>query len=79
MQDEYALEMRKQCVVDFQIGQYKDQVLCDIVDMKNFHLLLGRHWKYDCRVVYDCIKNLFTIEKGGRKHSLILLEEPEYL
>ena len=48
-------------------------MLCDIVDMNNCHLLLGRPWQYDCRVVHDCVKNVFTIEKDGKKHSLIPL------
>ncbi|MFA1068254.1 retropepsin-like aspartic protease, partial [Klebsiella pneumoniae] len=41
LQGEHALEVREQCLVDFQIGQYKDQVLCDIFDMKSCHVLLG--------------------------------------
>ena len=65
--------MRKQCLVDFQIGKYKDQVLCDIVDMNNYHVLLGRPWQYDNRAMHDCVRNVFTIEKGGRKFSLIPL------
>ena len=48
-------------------------MLCDIVDMSSCHILLGKPWKYDCRVVHDCVKNVTTIEKGGRKHSLISL------
>lgn len=48
-------------------------MLCDIVDMDNFYLLLGIPWQYNCRVVHDCIKNVFSIVKGGKKHSLIPL------
>ncbi len=33
LQGKHALEVREQCLVDFQIGKYKDQVFCDIVDM----------------------------------------------
>ena len=73
LQGEHVLEVREKCLVDFQIGQYKDQVLCDIVDMNSYHMLLGRPWQYDCRVVHDCVKNVFSIAKSGRKHSLIPL------
>ena len=52
-------------------------MLSDIVDMNSCHLLLGRPWQYDCRVVHDCVKNVFTIVKGGRKHSLIPLQNEE--
>ena len=50
-----------------------DQVLCDIVDMSSYHMLLGRIWHYDYRDMHDCVKNLITIEKGGRKNSPISL------
>ena len=48
-------------------------MLCDIVDMNNCHVLLGRPYQYDCRVVHHCVRNVFTSEKGGRKFSLIPL------
>ena len=73
LEGEHALEVKDQCLVDFQIGQYKDQVLCDIVDMNSCHVLLGRPWQYDCRAMHDYFRNVFTIEKGGRKFSLIHL------
>ena len=44
LQGENALEVREKCLVDFQIGQYKDQFLCGIVDMNSCHVLLGRPW-----------------------------------
>ena len=50
-------------------------MLCDFVNMKNCHVLLGRPWQCDCRVVPDCLKNVFTIEKGGRNFSLIPLQD----
>lgn len=30
--------------VKFQIGRYKDKVLCDIIPMDVYHMLLGRPW-----------------------------------
>ena len=52
-------------------------MLCDIVEMNNCHLLLGIPWQYDCKVVHDCVKNVFTVEKGGWKFSLIPLQNEE--
>ncbi len=49
----------------------------DIVDMSSCHILCGRPWKYDCRAMHDCFKNVITIEKGGRKYSLIHLQNEE--
>ena len=44
LQDEHTLEVREQCFVNFQIGQYVDQVLCNIVDMSSCCILLRRPW-----------------------------------
>ena len=77
LEGEHSLEVREKCLVDFQIWQYNDQVLCDIVDMNSCHVLLGRPLQYDCRVVHDYVKNVFTIEKGIRMFSLIPLQNEE--
>jgi hypothetical protein len=37
----------QQCKVEFKIGGYKDDILCDVIPMGVFHVLLGRPWKYD--------------------------------
>ena len=71
LQYDHAVEVWEQWLVDFHIGKYKDQLLCDIVDMNSCHVLLGRPWQYDCKVVHDYVRNVFTIEKGGRKFSPI--------
>ena len=52
-------------------------MLCDILDLNNCHVFLGRHWQYNCRAIHDCVRNVFTIEKDGRKFSLIPLQNEE--
>ena len=49
-------------------------VLCDIMPMDVFHVLLGRPWKYDIKVVHDGIKNTYSLEKDGKRHTLSSLE-----
>jgi hypothetical protein len=39
------------------------------------HLLLGRSWKYDTNVVHDGRKNRYTLEKNGRMHMLLPIED----
>jgi hypothetical protein len=39
------------------------------------HLLLGRPWKYDRNVVHDGRKNTYTLEKNGRTHMLLPIED----
>ncbi|RDX95789.1 hypothetical protein CR513_21641, partial [Mucuna pruriens] len=43
--------------VSFTIGKYEDKVLCDVVPMEATHLLLGRPWQYDRKVIHDGVTN----------------------
>ncbi|XP_061999091.1 uncharacterized protein LOC133716395 [Rosa rugosa] len=41
------------CKVPVSIGKhYKDEVMCDIIDMDACHILFGRPWQYDVDVTY---------------------------
>ncbi|RDY12117.1 hypothetical protein CR513_03143, partial [Mucuna pruriens] len=51
----------------FTIGKYEDKVLCDLVLMEAPHLLLGRPWQYDKKVIHDGVTNMFTFIQTGRK------------
>ena len=42
-------------------------VWCDVVLMDACHLLLGRPWQYDRRIVHDGFKNTYSFEKDGAK------------
>ena len=50
-------------------------MLCYIVDMNSFHMLLGRPWQHDSRAMHDCVKNVITIVKDGKKHALMPLQK----
>jgi hypothetical protein len=39
------------------------------------HLLLGRPWQYDKNCVHDGRKNTYTLEKNGRMHMLLSIED----
>jgi len=53
--------LSKRSLGSFSIGAiYKDQVWCDVVSMDVCHLLLGRPWLYDRRVMYDGFLNTCT-------------------
>ena len=60
--------VNEQCQVEFQIGTYKDRVLCDMMPMDVYHVLLGRPWQFDREVVYDGRANIITFEKDGIRH-----------
>jgi hypothetical protein len=40
-----------------------------------FNLLLGRPWQYDINFVHDGRRNTYTLEKNGRTHMLLLIED----
>lgn len=61
-------------MVEFEIGEYKDKVLCDIVPMDACHLLLVRPWKYDVKDIYDGEKNTYVITKQGKKFQMDSLQ-----
>jgi hypothetical protein len=65
----------KQCLVEFKIGGYRDEILCDVIPMDVCNVLLGRRWKCDKNVIHDGRKNSCTLEKNGRTHMLLPIEE----
>ena len=64
-----------QSEVAFQIGIYQDKVTCDIMPMDVCHVLLGRPWKFDRKVVYDGSKNFYNFKIGGIQHTFLPLQE----
>jgi hypothetical protein len=77
LQKGHQVLLNEQCRVEFQIGNYKDQVLCDNIPMDVCHVLLGRPWQYDRNVIYNGRENTFALEKEGRKHTLIPLKDEQ--
>ena len=65
------------CEVEFHIGRYKDKVICDIMPMDVCHILLGRPWQYDRKVVHDGKTNCYKFVKDGIKHMLVPIKDEE--
>jgi hypothetical protein len=75
LQKGHQVMITKQCLVEMKIGGYKDEILCDVIPMDACHILLGRPWKFDKNVIHDGRKNTYTLEKNGRMHMLLPMEE----
>jgi hypothetical protein len=75
LQKGHQVIVTKQCLVEFKIGGYRDEILCDVIPMDVCHLLLGRPWQYDRNVVHDGGKNTCTLEKNGRTHMLLPIKD----
>jgi hypothetical protein len=77
LQKGHQVMVSQQCQVEFKIGGYKDEILCDVIPMDVCHILLGRPWKYDRKVIHDGRKNTYTLEKNGRTHMLLPIVDKE--
>jgi hypothetical protein len=77
LQKGHRVSFTKQCLVKFKIGNYHDEILCDVIPMDVCHILLGRPWKYDRNVVHDGRMNTYTLEKDGRVHKLLPIKDKE--
>jgi hypothetical protein len=77
LQKGHWVNVTKQCLVEFKVGGYKDEILCDVIPMDVCHLLLGRPWQYDRNVIHDGRKNTYTLEKNGRTDMLLPIKDKE--
>ena len=39
------------------------------------HVFLGRPWKFDRKFIHDGKTNTYTIDKDGKKHTLLPLKD----
>jgi hypothetical protein len=65
----------KQCLVEIKIGGYRDEIICDVIPMDVCHIFLGRPWNFERNAIHDGRKNTYTLEKNGRTHMLLPIEE----
>ena len=72
---EGEIDVNKQVLINFSIGSYKDEVLCDVVPMEVTHILLGRPWQFDKQTLHDGYTNIFF--KNGKKTTLLPLSPQE--
>ena len=75
MQDDHKVMVNEQCLVKFKIGNYQDEVLCDVIPMDICHMLLGRLWQFDKHAIHDGHVDTYTLTKDGVKHKLKSLKE----
>ncbi|XP_051150168.1 uncharacterized protein LOC127264709 [Andrographis paniculata] len=70
MSDEGVVRVDKQARVTFSIRGFSDDVFCDVCRMTACHLLLGRPWQFDRRVLYNRYKNQISFSKDAKKLSI---------
>uniref|UniRef100_A0A1J3GBC8 CCHC-type domain-containing protein n=1 Tax=Noccaea caerulescens TaxID=107243 RepID=A0A1J3GBC8_NOCCA len=71
------LSVKEQVKVPLSIGNYEDEVLCDVLPMDAGHIILGRPWQSDRRVLHNGFANKYTFEHKGCKITLIPMTPQE--
>lgn len=60
------------CTIPLSIGnQYKDQVVCDVLEMDACHVLLGRPWQFDLQAIHKGCENTYEFNRMGK--NIVLL------
>jgi hypothetical protein len=62
-------------LIEFKIGGYRDEILCDVIPMGVCHIPLGIPSQFDRNVIHDGRNNTYTLDKNGRTHMLLTIEE----
>ena len=65
--------INQQVKILFSIGDYCEEVLCDIIPMEAGHILLGRPWKFDKKEIHNGLTNEITLTNGRKKFKLVPL------
>jgi len=71
------IKVSKQVLINFGIGKYKNEILCDVVTMEATHILLERPWKYDRQFLHDGHTNKISFNFHGHKVILKPLSPKE--
>jgi hypothetical protein len=75
LQKGHQVMLSQECNVEFKIGGYKDEIMCDVIPMEVCHVFLGRPWKFDRNVIHDGKKNTYTLENNCHTHMLFPMED----
>jgi len=67
------VQVTKQALIPFSVGNLKDEVLCDILPMDACHLLLGRPWQFDREAIHNGRPNTYRFKLKGRSYTLTSL------
>lgn len=77
LQKGHQLLVDEQSEVEFHIARYKDKLTCDIMLMDVCHILLGRPWQYDRKVVHDGKTYYYKFVKDGDEHTFVPMKEED--
>ena len=64
------VQVTKQALISFSVGNLRDEVLCDVLPMDACHLLLGRPWQFDKDVIHNGRSNPYSFKLKGQNYTL---------
>ncbi|PHT31206.1 hypothetical protein CQW23_27543 [Capsicum baccatum] len=64
------LKVTWQVAICFKVGNYQDEVLCNMIPIQACHILLGRPREYDWSTKNDGKTNRYFLKLNGRKFTL---------
>ncbi|XP_010681930.2 uncharacterized protein LOC104896835 [Beta vulgaris subsp. vulgaris] len=70
LDDSTGIRVKKQALVAFSIGGYKDELWVDVLSMSACHLLFGRPWQFDRKVIHDGDSNVYYVLVGSKRVCL---------
>ncbi|KAF8106014.1 hypothetical protein N665_0148s0002 [Sinapis alba] len=76
LNDTASIRITQRAIVPFSIGlHYKDCLYCDVAPIDFCHLLLGRPWEFDRKIIHDGAKNTYSFVWDSKK--IVLLPSPD--
>ena len=64
--NDHTLPVTQRCLVSIQMGDYKDEIYCEVLPMDVAHVLLGRPWLYDLNVTNFGKDNIYSYKYKGK-------------
>jgi len=66
-----GIQVNSWCLVSLSSGtNYQDELWCDVIPMDACHILLGRPWLYDRKLMHNGLLNTYSFTKEQKKISL---------
>ena len=67
-QERWRCQINEICSAPSSIGEtYKDQIVCDVLNMDVCHILLGRPWQYDIQAIHKGRENTYESQWMNKK------------
>ena len=64
--NDHSLSVAQRCLVSIQMGDYKDEIYCDVLPIDVAHVLLGHPWLYDLNVINFGKDNIYSFKYQGK-------------